>query len=262
MRARSVERTITTAPFAAAALLGLAVACAAPGTARAGPPFVTDDPVPVEYGGWEINSALTGTLVAGGASAGAPSIDANYGAWPGVQIHLQPQLSVVWDRAGTRLGVGDTQIGAKIRLIDEDKLGWLPMVSVYPIFNAPSGSARRGLGTGLGGVFLPVWADKSFGKWTIDGGGGVSINPRAEGRNALFLGGLILYQFTDALSLGGEVFEQTAQRSGEPDETGFNLGGSYDLSHTTHLLFSAGRGLAHVASTNRFSFYLAVQLAL
>jgi hypothetical protein len=37
--------------------------------ARAGPPFVTDDPVPVAYQGWEINCALLGTAVQGGGTA-------------------------------------------------------------------------------------------------------------------------------------------------------------------------------------------------
>ncbi len=230
-----------------------------PASALAGPPFVTDDPVPVDYQGWEINNALIGTLVRGGGVAGLPSIDANYGAWPGIQLHLQPQIAVVWGPGNTQAGFGDTQIGAKIKLQDEDKDGWMPMVSIYPIFTAPTGSAARGLGTGMGRTFLPVWADKTFGKWIVDGGVGYSINPGSAGKNAWFVGGLVLYQLTDALQLGGEIFLQTAQAPGARDSPGFNLGGSYDLSHTYHVLFSAGQGLANQSATNRFSFYLALQ---
>jgi hypothetical protein len=40
-----------------------------PMLARTGPPFVTDDPEPAEYGRWEVNYALTGTLVQDGGSA-------------------------------------------------------------------------------------------------------------------------------------------------------------------------------------------------
>jgi hypothetical protein len=234
---------------------GLLAVC--PLVCLAGPPFVTDDPVPVEYQGWEINTALIGTLVRGAAATGSPSIDINYGVLPGVQLHVQPQVTALWGPAGTEAGYGDTQFGAKIRLVDEDKQGWMPMLSIYPIFTAPTGNAARGLGAGVGHSLLPVWADKTFGKWIVDGGVGYSINPGSQGRNAWFFGGLLLYQFTDALQLGGEVFLQTAQVRGARSAPGFNLGGSYDFSSTYHLLFSAGQGLANQSVTNVFSYYLA-----
>jgi hypothetical protein len=235
-------------------------ALAWPAAALAGPPFATDDPVPVDYQGWEINNALTGTLVRGGGTAALPSIDANYGAFPGVQIHVQPQITAAWTASGTQAGIGDTQLGAKIRLLDDDKGGWVPMVSIFPIWTAPTGDAGRGLGEGSGRLFLPVWADKSFGKWIVDGGGGYSIGHGSGGRNAWFVGGLLLYQVTDALQLGGEVFLQTAQVRGAKNAPGFNLGGSYDINRTYHLLFSAGQGLANQATTNLFAYYIALQI--
>ena len=238
--------------------MGLAAAITAP--ALAGPPFVTDDPVPVAYQGWEINTALSSTLVRGGGGLAVPSIDANYGIVPGVQLHVQPQVSAVWDRSGSQAGFGDTQIGAKIRLVDDDKSGWMPMVSIYPIFTAPTGNAARGLEAGTGRVFLPVWAAKTFGRWIVDGGVGLSIDPGPLGRDAWFAGGLLLYQFTDALQLGGELFQQTAQTRGARNAPGFNIGGSYDLSAMYHVLFSAGQGVANVAVTNRFSSYVALQV--
>ncbi len=244
----------------AAAVCLCAASLAAPLRALAGPPFVTDDPVPVDYGGWEINNALLGTLVRGGALAGLPSIDINYGAYPGIHLHLQPQITAVWGPTGNEAGIGDTQIGAKIRLLDENQQSWTPAVAIYPTFTAPTGSAPRGLGAGVGHTFLPVWIDKTFGNWIVDGGAGYSINPGSQGRNAWFVGGLLLYQFTKKLQLGGEVFLQTAQTRDAPSAPGFNLGGSYDLTDTYHLLFSAGQALAHVSATNRFSFYLALQL--
>ena len=221
---------------------------------------MTDDPVPVSLGNWEINNALVGTLLRGGGVAGLPSIDVNYGIFSGVQLHLQPQFAVAWGPGGTAAGIGDTQIGAKIKLLDDDPHGWRPMVSLYPIVTAPTGSAPRGLGAGSVHAFLPVWAAKSFGKWSVDGGAGYSPSAGRNGRDAWFVGGLVQYQCTRALQLGGELFEQTAQRSGGRSAPGFNLGGSYDLSRLYHLLFSAGRGLANVSATNRLAGYLALQV--
>jgi hypothetical protein len=42
-------------------------------------------------------------------------------------------------------------------------------------------------------MFLPVWVDKTFGKWIVDGGVGYSINPGAQRRNSWFAGALLLY---------------------------------------------------------------------
>ena len=178
---------------------------------------------------------------------------------PGVQLHLQPQVAVNWGPAGTESGIGDTQVGAKIRLTEEDKQGWLPAIAVYPIVTAPTGSAARGLGTGHPSVLLPVWIDKTFGKWVLDGGIGYSVNP-GQGRNAWFVGGIALYQLTAALQLGGEAYLQTAAVSGAKNTPAFNLGGSYDLNATYHVLFSAGQGLANVSATDRFAYYLALQV--
>jgi len=55
-------------------------------SAWAGPPFVTDDPEPVEHQHWEVNYALTKSWREGEASAGIPSIDINYGIVPNVQL--------------------------------------------------------------------------------------------------------------------------------------------------------------------------------
>ena len=60
----------------------LVAALVIPMSSMAGPPFVTDDPEPAEYGRWEVNYALTGTLVQDGGSATLPLIDANYGLLP------------------------------------------------------------------------------------------------------------------------------------------------------------------------------------
>jgi hypothetical protein len=237
-----------------------AMALVVPVPAIAGPPFIIDDPEPAEYRHWEVNYALMGSLVQGGGVGTLPNIDANYGALPDLQLHIQPQLAYVRTPVGTQFGIGDTEIGAKYRFIEEDDEGWRPMVSFYPLFEIPTGDRKRGLGDGVGRTFLPIWAQKTIGKWTVYGGAGYGINPGAEGKNAWFVGGVALYQVTETLQFGGEVFLQTAEEPGGKSSPGFNLGGQFDLTDDYHLLFSAGRGLANQATTNRFSAYLALQV--
>lgn len=102
---------------------------------------------------------------------------------------------------------------------------------------------------------------KSFGDWTTYGGGGYWINPGAGNQNYWFAGWLLQRKVTENLVLGGEVFHQAASVIGGKDQTGFNLGGIYDITENHHILFSAGRGIQNGTATNRFSYYVAYQLA-
>ena len=87
------------------------------------------------------------------------------------------------------------------------------------------------------------------------GGGGVGGGGAGELFGA-YCGG------TEDLQLGGEIYYQSAQTTGSREAAAFNLGGTWDLSETGHILFSAGRGLDHADTTDRFSFYLGYQITL
>ncbi len=54
----------------------------------AGPPFATDDPVPVDYKHTEIYFASTYTRDKGGSSGSLPMLDMNYGICPEVHAHV------------------------------------------------------------------------------------------------------------------------------------------------------------------------------
>jgi hypothetical protein len=59
-------------------------------SASAGPPFITDDPEPVDYLHWELYTFSLGTHAMRDTSGVAPSCDCNYGGLPNVQLHFQP----------------------------------------------------------------------------------------------------------------------------------------------------------------------------
>jgi hypothetical protein len=248
-------------PLHVAVLLAVAAAIASAGPAKAGPPFRTDDPEPVDYQHWEVYAFSVGTRVHGDTSGLLPGIEVNYGAAPNLQLHVAMPLA--YDSpsgGGTQFGYGDTELGAKLRLVDEDENGWRPMVGIFPMLELPTGNVRRGLGAGHTREFLPVWIQKSFGDWTTYGGGGYEIKPGTGNKNFWFAGWYLQRKVTDQLSLGGEMFHQTADSVGGRDSTGFNLGGIYDVTEHHHLLFSAGRGIQNARYTNEFSYYLGYQL--
>jgi len=245
-------------PIAAAMMLGLAGL--APPLALAGPPFRTDDPVPVDYQHGELYLFATGTQAKGTNEGVAPGIEANYGFMPNAMLHvILPAAAYSREDGHTNWGYGDTEIGVKYRFLDGGPEGAGLMAGVFPLVVVPTGNENRGLGGGETQVYLPLWLQKDFGPWTTYGGGGYWVNPGTGNQDYWFAGWLLQRQVTDHLVLGGEVFYQTADTVDGVDSTGFNLGGIYDFSSQHHLLFSAGTGIQNASETNTFSYYLGYQ---
>ncbi len=261
-RARRFHRCEAPIRSAAALRFGLilALGLSDPRPVSAGPPFRTDDPIPIELGRWEVFAFSTGTQVAGDTSGVLPGIDANFGAAPDLQLHAA--LPVAFDApTGTaaRFGYGDTEFGFKYRFVTGDPQGWRPDAAIYPAIDFPTGNAARGLGAGHTRLFLPLWLQKTFGEWTTFAGPGYWINPGAGNRNFWYFGWVVQRQLTDRLNLGAEIFHQTADTSGGSAQTGFDVGVTYDLSEHYHLLLSIGRGIQSAAATNAFSYYTSLQ---
>ena len=212
-------------------------------SAYAGPPFITDDPEPVDLGHWEVYGFSAGASGHGDTTGLGPSLEVNYGAAPGLQLHFIGGLAYD-DQPGGKvlMGLGDTEFGAKLRFINPGEDDWYPQVGIFPLVEVPTGNAKRGLGAGEFQEFLPIWLQKDWGNWTTYGGGGYWINPGPGNRNYWFAGWLLQNQVTDKLALGAEVFHQTSNMIGRSASTGFNLGGVFDFTKQDHLLFSVGRG--------------------
>ena len=207
-----------------------------------GPPFLTDDPEPVDYQHWEFYVASIDSKTAGDWSGTAPHVELNYGVVPNVQLHLITPLA--YDApAGdhSHYGYGDTELGVKFRFLQEsDKL---PQAGIFPLVELPSGRAADGLGNGRAQLFLPLWLQKSWGSWTAYGGGGYGFNAGAGNQNWNFVGAVLQKQvFTNTL-VGAEIYHQTAQQIGGCDNTAFNIGTVIDITEQHHLLFSVGRSI-------------------
>jgi hypothetical protein len=226
----------------------------------AGPPFLTDDPEPVDLGHWEIYGFTAATHVRNDSAGVLGGLEANYGAAPNLQLHVIAPLAFDRPSGGPMVaGPGDTELGMKYRFIAPGEGDWWPQVGVFPLVEVPTGNASRGLGAGKLREYFPIWAQKDWGDWTTYGGGGYWVNPGMDNRNYWFAGWLLQRQVTKDLALGAELFHQTADAIGAKDATGFNFGGIFDFSDHYHFLFSGGRGLQNPALTNQFSYYLAIQ---
>lgn len=238
---------------------GLAAAALLSTAAHAGPPFVTDDPEPVDLHAWEINYGATWLRNADGYGGALPGIDLNYGAARNLQLHAQPQLAYTRGPGGRAAGLGDLELGVKYRFTDPDQPRSDWMVAIYPMLDLPTGSARRGLGAGAHSVYLPLWLQTTRGRWTVFGGGGYWLDHGSGARNAWAGGVTALYEVNENLQLGGEFFGGTRRRVDEGGATGFNLGGTWQLRKGLALLFSAGHGLHNAAQSDQGAVYLGLR---
>jgi hypothetical protein len=186
----------------------------------------------------------------------APHIEVNYGIFPNVQVHLIAPFEYVKPQGEpSQYGFADMELGAKFRFIQETN--WCPQIGVFPIVVLPTGNERRGLGSGEVQVFLPLWLQKSWGPWKTYGGGGYWINPGSGNKDFWFFGWEVQRDLSKYLTLGAEVFHETASEVGGDSSTGFNLGGIINLTDRHHLLFSGG---CDFSGPNDASFYIGYQL--
>jgi len=233
----------------------LTVAVLAPSAVWAGPPFLTDDPEPVEYKHGEFYIASQYAHNKDGKEAALPLFEVNYGVIPDVQLHVLVPFALVRPNGGpSSYGIGDTEVGVKYRFIHETEN--IPQVGVFPLVHLPTGDKDRGLGSGEVPVFLPLWLQKSWGPWTTYGGGGYWINPGTDNKNFVQLGWEGQREISKTLTLGAEVFYFGKDAVDGRDRTGFNIGGIINLTEDHHILLSAG---SDFAGDNRFSAYLGYQ---
>ena len=222
--------------------------------AFAGPPYLTDDPVPTDTGHWEIYAFGQGE---GRKSVfdGEGGVDLNYGPVKGVQ--LTSTLPLVFSHApreGWRVGTGDVELGVKYRFF-EDKEGGLS-AAIFPRAILPTSSIATGERTRF---LLPLWLQKDFpGGTSVFGGGGYEINPGSGNRDFWEAGAAITQDVSKAVSIGAEVMRQGSDTAGGTPQTRAGIGAIAKLGGPYSLLMSGGPTWAdHRAG---YHFYAALGL--
>jgi hypothetical protein len=202
----------------------------------AGPPFVTDDPEPTDYRQWEIYLGLQYEN-AGASVTQVPFAEFNYGALRNVQVSASIPLDDDSD-SGVELGI-------KTRFVQESAHS--PQVSFYPSIALPP-SGRPGYVQ----TYLPIYAQKTSGKWTAFGGGGLYLNAGPGERNSTFVGGALERTLSTGTTIGTELYHQSASIPNGPSLTGASIGTIFQLGTHHAVLFSFGHALA---GGDRFSAY-------
>ncbi|MGH9864700.1 MAG: hypothetical protein ACRD4H_04725 [Candidatus Acidiferrales bacterium] len=228
---------------------------------KAGPPFQTDDPEPVDFRHYEFYTfgTVDGTGVE--MDTNGPALEFNWGILPNTQFHIVfpaaaifPYNNPRYSGAGTgprAWGVGDTEIGVKLRYVKETK--YRPMIGTFTMIEVPTGDSANGLGVGKVWWKLPVWVQKSWGPWTTYGGVGETIIPQTGFNNFTFGGWLLQRDIGKKLTLGTEVFSHGNEGplTTQPGAaTLVDFGGYYYFRNPGfQLLFCYGHSVAGIAET-------------
>jgi hypothetical protein len=227
-----------------------------------GPPFQTDDPVPVDLHHYEfyIFGSADGTPAEFDSTG--PAFEFNWGAIPRVQLHailpmggVFPSNNPIYLPGGTgprAFGLTDMELGAKIAMIKEAK--YTPQIGTFTMFEIPTGNYDRGLGVGKVWYKVPLWLQKNIGHWLLDGGGGETIVPQTQYRNFPYGSFLLKYTFGERLELGVEVVAHGREGYATPQtqaSTMIDLGGYYHFKHHPgeQFLFCYGHSVAGQTET-------------
>lgn len=191
------------------AFLALAlVACVKP--LFAGPPFQLDDPDVIPYHNFEFYIWGGAESVPGSISTQVPAFEFNYSPVHNVMLHFIPQMGAVIPSSGpSHFGLQDSEFGFQYRFIQETK--HRPMIGTFTMFEIPTGNANKGLGSGGPTYKVPLYALKSIGSWTIDGGGGEAVADAPGALNYPFGGVLVTHDLGKKLTLGAEIFNHGKQ---------------------------------------------------
>jgi hypothetical protein len=215
---------------AALALAGAAV------PAFAGPPYLTDDPVPTDTGHWEIYMFGSGEGRRSTIDADA-GLDLNYGPVKDVQLTATLPLSFSHDPSdGWRSGTGDVELGVKYRLFNDEKHGL--SAAIFPRAILPTSTVAYGERVRL---LLPLWVGKDFaGGTSLFGGGGYEFNPGPGNRSFWQAAAALTHDLSDKLSIGAEITRQGPDTNGGTAQTRAGVGSIVKLSDHYALLFSGG----------------------
>lgn len=222
-----------------------------------GPPFQVDDPVPVDFKHYEfyVFGAADGTPAEMDYSG--PAFEFNWGAVPRVQIHailpwggIRPMNNPIYALGGTGPsadGLIDMELGVKLAIIKESKKS--PQIGTFTMFELPTGSYDKGLGVGRVWYRLPVWLQKNYGKWLLDGGAGETVVPQTEYHNFPYGGFLVKREMSKKLELAAEVFSHGGEGSATPQtqaSTMIDAGGYWHLKGEDfmQLLFAYGHSVS------------------
>ena len=178
-------------------------------------------------------------------------VDIDYGGAQDVQLTVMLPLHV---ESGAPLDTGfDVQLAAKFKLLHQKADTASVDLTFFPRVFVPTGRASHNAQ-----LLLPIWVQRDFGKTTVFGGGGYTINPGAGNRDFWVQGVVVTREVRKGFQLGLEYYGQGPAAVGDRPVHGINLGAIIHLAGPYSLLGSFGQGL----NRRQTIFYSSLKLDL
>ena len=243
-------------------LLLVVLVCFAAKPTRAQIPFYTDDADITEKGKFHLEFANEHDWLQKSSFPGKRQnttvLTLNYGLTDRIELGVNvPFVKIFNDRSAmlrSPSGIGDTQFGVKARIFEEREGSRLPAMSVVFYVEAPTGSTRNQIGSGLTDYWLYGVLQKSLTKRTtgrLNGGVLFAGNSSTgligirDARGQVFTAnGSLVRDFTPRLKLGVEVFGGVTNNFNlSRGQLEGQIGGSYAVREDFALTFGilAGR---------------------
>lgn len=230
-----------------------------------GPPFQVDDPVPVDFKNYEF-------YIFGGADGTpaemdytGPAFEFNWGAVPRVQLHailpwggIYPSNNPTYAPGGvgpSAKGLTDVELGVKLAIIKETKT--IPQIGTFTMFEMPTGNFDKGLGVGKVWYRLPVWLQKNYGKWLLDGGAGETVVPQTSYHDFPYGGFLLKREMNKKLELAVEVFSHGGEgfaAAQTQKSTMIDAGGYWHLKGEEFMQFLFAYGHSVAGQTENYAY--------
>ena len=225
-------------------------------------PFVTDDADTTAKGKFHFEFSTEYDFLQRSSFPGIRQTTALFSLSYGVTDRIEvgttvPFIRIENDRSsslGNASGIGDTQFGVKVNLLQEQEGSKLPATSVVFYVDAPTGSTRKQIGSGLTDYWLYGVLQKSFTKRTTGrlnagilfaGDGSSGLIGIHTSRGHVFTGsGSLVRRFTPRLKLGAELFGAVTNNFDlSRGQLVGQIGGGYALTQKLEFTFAmlAGR---------------------
>jgi len=230
-------------------------------SARAQLPFYTDDTDTTPKGKFhlEISNQYDWLPASSlpGKSQNTTVLSVNYGLTNHIELGVNGPLIKIFNEPNSMLGnptgIGDTQFGLKIRLFEEREGSKRPAGAMVFYVEAPTGSSRKQLGSGLYDYGLYGVLQKSFTKRTtgrLNGGivfaGNTStglVGIRTTRGQVYTANGSLVRYFTPRLRLGAKLFGGVSNNFDlSLGQLTGQIGGGYMLNQRLEFVFGVVAG--------------------
>jgi hypothetical protein len=219
------------------------------GAAWAGPPLITDDPVPTAWKHWEIVVPFTLESTPSFRVVQVPGLDVNYGGGKNLQLTLG--TGVEWRqplRDDSRFRLADLELAVKLRFLTQGRADHQSQLAVFPRWIVPNANHWGSVGVRTTEYELPlVWLRELDARTRLYGDLHLTVIPEAD-RDPAFAGIAFEREVNARWTLTGELYGESSETAGGDGVSGFQLGFFRALRRTnddeeagTDLLFAAGR---------------------